>query len=624
MTHAEELRHQIQHSPDLPGVYIFRDAMGEVLYVGKALSLRKRLSSYLAALEGGEGKLPVKVEEMVQRASAVEWVVTANETEAFLLEHNLIKQHRPPFNIRLRDDKSYPYIVVTLEDEYPRVMFTRQPHRKGNLYFGPYSNAAKVRETLDALVRVFPLRSCRGKTPGRRSGSPCLQYHIRRCPGPCIGAVSPEIYRTTVQQVVDFLMGREKGLLEKLEREMKEAAAKQEFEAAALLRDRVEALRHVLEYQKVESSALGSADIIGIAVDDWGANVQVFITRDGRVADRRSFTFVNAGGVGTDEIFERFLYEYYGSVPAVPAQVIVPRSVRDTKRIEAFLQGLRGAKVEVRTAERGDKRRLLELAEHNASLSLTYERIREQKSREKRREALETLQEVLRLPRLPLRIEGFDVSNLGEEHIVASMAVFEAGAPNKSHYRRFIIRETHGQDDVGAIYEAVFRRFSHGQESVEATKREYDPSFEAVPELVLIDGGKGQLNAALAALDSLDLRQSVSAVALAKREEELYVPWSSVPLRLPRDHPGLLLLQRVRDEAHRFAVSFHRGRRAMATTASLFDQLPGVGEKRKQAIIRHFGSPERFLSASREELEAVPGLPGKVAREIYAYLHKTG
>ncbi|MGB9879125.1 MAG: excinuclease ABC subunit UvrC, partial [Anaerolineae bacterium] len=386
----------------------------------------------------------MKVEEMVERAAAVEWIVTANETEAFLLEHNLIKQHRPPFNIRLRDDKSYPYIVVTLEDAYPRVMFTRQPHRKGNLYFGPYSNAAKVRETLDALVKIFPLRSCRGKTPGRRSGSPCLQYHIRRCPGPCIGAVSPEAYRNTIQQVVEFLAGKDKGLLGELEQQMKEAAARQEFEAAAVLRDRVEALRHVLEQQKVESNALGSADIVGIAVDDWGANVQLFITRDGKVADRRSFTFTNLGGAGVEEVFERFLYEYYGSVTGVPAEVIVPRTVRDTERIEAFLQGLRGAKVQVRTAERGDKRRLLELAERNAALCLAYERVREQRSREKRREALETLQDVLRLPRLPLRIEAFDVSNLGEEHIVASMAVFEAGVPNKAHYRRFIIRSLEG------------------------------------------------------------------------------------------------------------------------------------------------------------------------------------
>jgi excinuclease ABC subunit C len=620
---VEELREQIQHSPDLPGVYLYRDASGAVIYVGKALSVKKRLASYLPALPGGDAsRLPVKVVEMVQRAAGIEWIVVTSEGEALLLEHNLIKQHRPPFNIRLRDDKSYPYIMVTLEDDFPRVTFTRQPHRRGNLYFGPFPNAAKVRETLDVLGRVFPLRECRGKTPGRRSGSPCLQFHIKRCLAPCVSGVAKEDYRAVLDQVTDFLSGRQSKVLADLQRAMLDASDRRDFEAAAAYRDRVEALRHVLERQQIESSSLGSSDIAGLAVDSWGANVQVFVTRDGKLADRRSFTMVNVEGADEEEIFTRFVGEYYASTPTVPSELIVPARITKTEQLVDFLEGLRGTRVEVRKAERGDKRRLQELADRNAELALAHEHAREDRSRERRLEAMSSLQETLRLPGPPVRIEGFDISNLGDDNIVASMVVFEGGSPRKSHYRKFSIRTTGGQDDVGSMREALGRRFSRsgGEEGSER----YDPSFESVPDLVLIDGGKGQLGAAVAALQEAGLAAIVPVISLAKREEEVFTPWSPVALRLAQDDPGLLLLQRVRDEAHRFAVGFHRSKRAVQTTESLLDQLPGIGEKRKRAIVQHFGSPEKFLQASREELEAVPGLPGKVAREVHAYVHKTG
>ncbi|NLO28378.1 MAG: excinuclease ABC subunit UvrC [Actinobacteria bacterium] len=624
MSTSDELEQQIKHAPNLPGVYLHRDAVGAVIYVGKALSLRKRLLNYLPALSGDpSGRLPAKVNEMMERAVTVEWIVTSNEVEALLLEHNLIKQHRPPFNIRLRDDKSYPYIVVTTEDEFPRVMFTRRPHRRGNLYFGPYSNAAKVRETLDALGRVFPMRTCRGRRPGRRSGSPCLQFHIERCPAPCTGAVDASEYRAVIGQVVDFLSGRENKVMGRLERSMQEAAERQDFESAAVFRDRLEALRHVLERQQIQSSTLGSADITGLALDEWGANVQVFITRDGRLADRRSLTFVNVADAGEQEVFERFVAEYYGSAPVVPSELIVPRAVKQTKKLSSFLEGLRGAKVEVRQAERGDKRRLQELASHNAALALAHDRLRDERGREHRLGALTALEAVLGLEGPPIRIEGFDISNLGSDNIVASMVVFEGGAPKKSDYRKFVIDSTQGQDDVAAIREALSRRFAP-RESDASGSEDYDPSFEAAPDLVVIDGGKGQLGAAVAALQEAGLDATVAVVSLAKREEEVFTPWSPDSLDLARDDPGLLLLQRVRDEAHRFALGFHRRRREVQTTLSLLNQLPGIGEKRKRAIVQHFGSPERFLQATREELEAVPGLPGKVAREVYAYVHKTG
>jgi len=631
MSSIEELRNQLANSPDLPGVYLFRDLEGTVLYVGKALSLRKRLSSYLPSAKGEWSRNPAKVNEMVGRASAVEWIATGNEVDAFILEHNLIKQHRPPFNIRLRDDKSYPYIVVTMEDEYPRIMLTRQAHRKGDLYFGPFANAAKVRETLDVLARIFPLRSCRGRTPGRRSGSPCLQFHIERCTGPCLGAVDVEDYRAVVNQVVDFLSGRESRVIAGLRTDMQAAAGRQDFESAALIRDRLDALTHILERQRVESSSLQSTDIIGFAADSAAANVQVFITRDGKLADRRSLTLINVEDATEEEIFEQFVAEYYSSSPSVPAELIVPVGVCDMEKVASYLEGLRGSKVEVRRAERGDKRRLQELADRNASLSLVHERLREERARERRYGALCALAETLRLERIPFRIEGFDISNLGEDNVVASMVVFEGGAPKKSDYRRFLIGSVSGPNDVGSMREVVGRRFGNAAERApaeddgpETVPRAYDPSFEAVPDLVVVDGGKGQLAAALAALSATDLTGSVAVVSLAKREEEIFVPWSPDSIRLRPDDPGLLLLRRVRDEAHRFALTFHRSKRGAQTRLSLLDQLPGIGEKRKRAILLHFGSPERFLEASREEIESVPGLPGKVAREVYAHVHKTG
>ncbi len=617
----DELTEQMKNSPLLPGVYLFRDDRGEVLYVGKALSLRKRLANYLAAVGGRQvARIPVKVSEMMGRAASVEWIVTTSEAEALLLEQNLIKQHRAPFNIRLRDDKSYPYLMVTTEEEYPRVVFTRQAHRRGNLYFGPYASAAKVRETLEALERAFPLRTCAGRQPGRRSGSPCLQFHIERCPGPCVGFVDKAAYRAAIDQVVDFLSGKEPQVAAGLERAMQEAALNQDFEAAAALRDRLAALRHVLERQQVESSTLGSADIIGFASDEWGANVQVLITREGKLADRRSLTFINVQGATPQEIIERFTAEYYGAGAGVPAELIVPSGVDDPGEVAALMEGLRGKRVDVRRAERGDKRRLQEMADRNARLALGHERLKEERSRERRLGALMALEEVLGLEGPPMRIEGFDISNLGDENMVASMVVFEGGVPKKSDYRKFSIRTTGGQNDVGAMREALLRRFARDG----VGEKDYDPSFEAVPDLLLVDGGKAQLNAAVGALQEAGLDSVIAVISLAKREEEVFVPWSADSLELSADDVGVLLLRRVRDEAHRFAVGFHRARRAAETTHSLLDQLPGVGETRKRAILQHFGSPERFLQATREELEAVPGLPGKVAREVHAFVHKTG
>jgi excinuclease ABC subunit C len=401
---------------------------------------------------------------------------------------------------------------------------------------------------------------------------------------------------------------------------MQSAAERQDYEAAASLRDRLSALRHVLERQQVDSPSLGSTDVLGLASDDWGANIQVLITREGKLTDRRSLTFVNVVGASRQEIMERFVSEYYGSGAGVPAEVIIPSGVDHAEELHMLLQALRSRNVNVRRAERGDKRRLQELADKNAALTLTHERLKDERSRERRLGALTALEEELGLPGPPMRIEGYDISNLGDQDVVASMVVFEGGVAKRSDYRKFNICSTVGQDDFGAMREVVRRRFG----AVGGAAGGYDPSFEAVPDLVLIDGGKGQLNAAMGALREQGLDEVVTVVSLAKREEEVHVPWSAEALDLPADDVGVLLLRRVRDEAHRFAVGHHRVRRSARTTSSLLNQLPGVGERRKQAILQHFGSPERFLQATREELEAVPGLPGKVAREVHAFVHKTG
>jgi excinuclease ABC subunit C len=612
----DRLAAQLRALPDTPGVYLFRDPAGDVLYVGKAKSLRKRVGSYFRR----DAAFASRTAELVERIDRIDFWAVGNETEALLLEQNQIKRHRPAFNIRLRDDKSYPYIAVTVEDEYPRVMFTRERHRKGVVYFGPYSSAKKVRETLDVLNRVFPYRPCEGPTPGRRSGVPCLDYHIARCSAPCVGYVSREDYRAIVEQVVEFLSGRVRPLERRLDEAMRQAARDERFEDAARYRNRLRAVQHLSERQVADRSRLGTVDVLGIAVGDDTANVQLFQMRDGRLADRHGFYLENTAGQEESDILWGFALEYYGGQVALPPEVIVPASFDEPELLASYLGERRGSGVDVRHARRGEKRRLAQLAEQNARLALEHDALLRERTRARRIEALEQLRERLNLEALPVRIECFDVSNLGEANPVASMVVFEDAVAKKSDYRKFGIRHTGGPDDFAMMHEAVGRRFARMRTVDMET---YDASFAATPNLVVIDGGKGQLNAALEAMAEHDLPR-VAVIALAKRVEEVFLPGRTDPVLLPHDSAGLQLLQRVRDEAHRFALGFHRGRRAKAGLDSIFDHLPGVGPSRKRLLMRHFGTADAFLSASREELEAVPGLPGKVARAIYESLHRTG
>src|SRR6185436_12571005 len=614
----ERLREQRLALPDQPGVYLFRDARGRVVYVGKAKSIRKRVASHFS------NPTVYGTTALTEEIDHIEYLVVVTESEALLTEQNFIKQYKPKFNIRLRDDKSYPYIAISLDEDFPRVYFTREKHKRGRAYFGPYSSAKRVRGTLDLLGKIFLFRSCEGPEPGRHSGSPCLDYFIKRCGAPCVGYISKDEYRANIENIIRFLSCRYRQIEKDLEAAMRDASEEQEFELAANLRNRLRAVQSLLERQRISNEAVGTIDVVAVAAEGTDANAQVFQVRDGVLADRQSFYLTNEAGRDESEVAEEFVLQYYATSPAIPPQVIVPR-VLGRAREEALgllLTERRSTPVEVRHAERGDKRRIFELAERNARLALDQDRLRSERRRSQRIEALDGLQRALGMDSIPMRVECFDISNLMHAHTVASMVVFEGGAPKKSDYRRFGIRGA-VQDDFAAMAEVLSRRMAQyvAQRERSPHEKEYDESFASLPALIVIDGGKGQLSAGLKELGPFrDL--GVTVVSLAKRIEEVFVPGQSTPLLLDHDTPELQLLQRARDEAHRFAIEFHRDRRDKAMTRSVLDDLPGVGPARKRSILQHFGSPERFLAASSEELEAVPGLPQKVARDIHAYVNK--
>ena len=614
-----DIDEQRRDLPDLPGVYLFSDGDARVVYVGKSLSIRKRVASHFSS-RSTLGRLADEIEQ-------IDFLVTETEAEALIAEQQFIKRHRPILNVKLRDDKSYPYIGISLDEEFPRVYFTRERHRPNRAYFGPYAGARRVRETLELLGKLFQYRTCDGAEPGRRSGVPCLDYYIKRCGAPCVGYVDREEYGRNIDAIRRFLSGRYREVERDLSRKMEEAAAEQEFERAALFRDRLTAVRSLMERQRVAGEAVGTADLIGVAVEGTEANAQVFQVRDGVLAERHGFYLDNQGERGLAEVAEQFVAQYYEASPAVPPLVVVgPELCDDLELLGEALSERRGFAVEVRAAERGDKRRLRELAERNAKLALAQDRLRRERRRRERTEALDELAGALGMADVPIRIEGYDISNLGPEHTVASMVVFEGGAPKKSDYRRFnICGRTEASDDFASMDEVLGRRLARYISESERSPHdaELDESFASLPGLIMVDGGKGQLAAGVRALTPLIERGTV-VISLAKRLEEVYVPGRSDPLPIPIDSEASRLLQRVRDEAHRFALDLHRRRRSRSMTGSVLDGLRGVGPVRKRALLSHFGSPERFLEASREELESVPGIPGKLARDIHRQLNKAG
>jgi excinuclease ABC subunit C len=614
---TDKLAEQRRALPDQPGVYLFRDARGRVIYVGKAKSLRKRVASHFSS----RSSLSTFID-------SIESLVVHTEAEALLAEQNFIKQYRPRFNIRLRDDKSYPYIAISLDEDFPRVYFTRERHRRERIYFGPYSSAKRVRSTLDLLGKIFLFRSCEGAEPGRRSGSPCLDYYIKRCGAPCVGYVTKEEYREGIDGVIAFLSGRFRQIERDLEQRMHFAAGEQDYEQAALERNRLHSVRALLERQRVAGEGSGTFDAVAVALDGMEANAQVFQVRDGVLSDRQSFYLDNQGEQEPAIVAEEFLLQYYTSALAIPSLIVVQQDLAEGSELGVLAELLgerRGGTVEIRAAERGGKRRILELAERNARLALDQEKLKAECRYQQRVEALGGLQRALQLDALPVRIECFDISHVGGTHTVASMVVFEGGAPKKADYRRFTIRSHDGNDDFASMNEVLSRRQAQFEKQHERSPydADRDASFAALPNLVVIDGGPGQLSAGLDAVQGLRER-GVAVVSLAKRIEEVFVPGVREALRLPHDTPELQLLQRVRDEAHRFAITHHRIRRDKAMTESIMDDLPGIGPSRKRALLRHFGSPEAVMGATREQLEGVPGLPAKVGRDLYHHLNRTG
>ena len=621
-TESERLREQRLSLPDQPGVYVFRDRRGKVIYVGKAKSIRKRVASHFSnPTMYGTTALTSEIDD-------IQPLVVTTEAEALLTEQNFIKQYKPKFNIRLRDDKSYPYIAISLDEDFPRVYFTRERHKSKRVYFGPYSSAKRVRNTLDLLGKIFLFRSCEGTEPGRHSGSPCLDYYIKRCGAPCVGYVSKEEYREGIDGVVAFLSGRFKQIERDLEKKMYFAAGQQDYEQATIERNRLQSVKALLERQRVAEGGAGTYDAVAVALEGTEANAQVFQVRDGVLSDRQSFYLDNQAEQNAAIVVEEFMLQFYAGALSIPPLIVVQGVVAEGSELGVLGELLgerRGSQVEIRASERGGKLRILELAERNAKLALDQEKLKSERKRQQRVDSLNGLQSALNLDTLPVRIECFDISHVGGTHTVASMVVFEGGAPKKSDYRRFTIRSHDGNDDFASMSEVLGRRFAQWEKQTEKSPYDAnrDASFAALPNLIVIDGGKGQLGAGVGPLQGF-IDRGVAVVSLAKRIEEVFLPGVPNPVLMAHDTPELQLLQRVRDEAHRFAITHHRIRRDKAMTESIMDELPGIGPSRKRALLKHFGSPEAVLGASREDLENVPGFPQKVARDLYAHLNKTG
>ncbi len=598
------LSEKVRTLPRRPGVYLWKDREGKVLYVGKSVSLRDRVRSYLAPPE----KLPPRLRRLMERAWDLEVFLTETELEALVLEANLIKRHRPRYNILLKDDKTYPYIKVTVQEPWPRVVKTRRLERDGARYFGPYPSARAVDQALEALRRQFPYRDCDEPMDGRRV-RPCLYYDLGWCLAPCVGKADPQAYREAIEGVIRFLEGKGEALLAELEERMWQAARSLEFERAARLRDRVRALAQLLEQQAVFAPGGEDQDLILVARDDGSALIQVFFVRGGRLVGKDTFPLEGAEEAEEAELLEAFLLQFYQDAPQLPRTVLLPALPLHAEVLSAWLSSRRGERVVLRLPERDQEVRLLELARENLRYTLQELRLAHLDRRQRARAALEALAKALWLPAPPRRIEGYDISHLQGEAAVGSMVVFLQGRPHKAGYRRFRIRTVAGIDDYGMMAEVLRRRFARWAEGEEG-------EWGELPDLLLVDGGRGQLNVALRVLEEAGLRERLSVAALAKREEEVFLPDRDEPVRLERSNPALQLLQQVRDESHRFARGYHHLLRRKKVRRSRLDEIRGVGPRRKQALLRRFGSLAALRQASVEEIAQVPGISRALAERI--------
>ena len=607
--------------PDAPGSYQFRDAEGRVLYVGKAKSLRQRLGSYF----GNRDRMVPRTAQMLEEATGVEWIQVANELEALMLEFNLIREHKPRFNVDMKDDKSYPFLAVTVDDEWPRPMVTRARRRKGVRYFGPYGHAGAIRDTLELLLKTFPLRTCTDTKfrTHERTGRPCLLFHIQKCSGPCVGEIDGASYSQIVGELIRFLEGDSDGVVTRLRKEMEASAEALDFESAARQRDRLASVRRVLERQEMVGSADEEVDIFGIAGDDLEAAVQVFYVRHGRVVGRKGFVMERVEDLKPAELVDEVVSAHYRSDPprGVPRTVLVPDLPTEARLLSEWLSTERGTRVEIRVPQRGGKRRLLETVTRNADEEFLRHRLKRATDHNTRARALNEMQEGLGLPESPLRIECYDMSHLQGTDYVGSMVVFEDGIAKKADYRRFRIRHVDGNDDYAAMEEVLTRRLSAYLEEREMPVAERPGRFAYPPNLLLVDGGAGQLGVAERVVATLGLTDEIPVAALAKRHEQVYRPGNDEPIDLPRGSEALYLLQRLRDESHRFAVAYHRQLRSRRMTGSVLDGIPGLGPNRKKRLTLAFGGVRAVQRASLEDLMDQPWLPEAIAVAIFDRTH---
>jgi excinuclease ABC subunit C len=615
---TDKIQQILRNLPDKPGVYLHKNAQGKIIYVGKAINLKSRVRSYFhkSTLEHSG-----KTRRLVEEVADIEFIVAKSELEALLLENTLIKKHQPRFNVRLKDDKRYPYIKVHWQDPFPRITTTRRLQNDGARYFGPYTAAWAAYQTLDLIRKIFPYLTCTRDITGNDERA-CLYYHIGRCAAPCIGVVNQEEYRQIIDNLCDFLSGNIEPVVADLRRQMDTAAENLDFERAAQIRDQIKAIDQVVEKQKVVNTKTMDEDVIAFARADGDACVQVFFIRGGKLTGRDYFVLEGTAEEADAEIMTSFLKQFYDQSPTVPAQIVLPQEVDELMIIRDWLQSKRGEKVTLKVPHRGKHKELLEMAAENAAETLTHLRAQWAADESKQTEALTELQQALDLPETPLRIECYDISTLQGTNTVGSMVVFAKGVPRKSDYRRFKIKNVVGQDDYASMQEMLRRRFKrmtddgYHDQRAEVEKRDEDNAWALIPNLVIIDGGKGQLNAALEVLDEFELRDAVPIVGLAKREEEIFMPGKAESIMLPRNSQALFLVQRVRDETHRFGVTYHRQLRGKSAVHSSLDDIDGIGPKRRRALLAKFGSINAIRSASIEELAAVPGMSKRAAQVL--------
>ncbi len=610
----EQLQEKLDALPTKPGVYLMKDAGDTVLYVGKAVNLRSRIRSYFHA----SAEDNPKVRRLVASLADFDFIVTASELEALILESNLIKRHKPRYNVRLKDDKRYPYIKITWQEDFPRVLIVRRMERDGARYFGPFTAAWAVQQTLNTLRRVFPYLTCNRTITGLDERA-CLYLDIGLCLGPCIGAADRDTYRDMIDRLCRFLEGRSDEIVSDLEARMQGAADRWDFEQAAQLRDQLSAIQRVVERQKIVSAAMADQDAIAFARADGDACVQVFFIRHGRLIGREYFVLDGTADETDTEVITSFVKQFYDEAAYVPPEILLPHEIDEALVIQDWLQSRRGNKVVIKVPRRGHKRGLVEMAAENASETLGHLRAQWIRDETRQSTALAELQDGLDLQSPPNRIECYDISTIQGSATTGAMVVFVKGVPHKSDYRRFRIRTVEGTDDYASMREVLrrrFRRISNPELQARKDLGEKHSSWDLLPDLLMVDGGKGQLHAALEVLEEHNLRDVLPAIALAKEEEEIFVPGRAEPLRLPQASEGLYLVQRIRDEAHRFAITYHRTLRTRQTIVSQLDGVPGIGPKRRSALLRTFGSMDAIRAASVEELASVPGMTRKAAEQL--------